>query len=93
MMEQIGVNNAKTHLSELVAQVREGQEFTITHRGVPVARLVPVATPTQNEAQAAYERALLIRKKWSLQGLKIRDLIKKGRDCRSLLLQLLLNFP
>jgi prevent-host-death family protein len=40
-MEEIGVFEAKTHLSELLARVAAGEEFTITRRGRAVARLVP----------------------------------------------------
>ncbi|MCA3381592.1 MAG: type II toxin-antitoxin system prevent-host-death family antitoxin, partial [Roseomonas sp.] len=34
--------DAKNRLSALVDQVVRGQEVTITRRGVPVAKLVPV---------------------------------------------------
>jgi prevent-host-death family protein len=36
-----GLRHAKTHLSELVRDVKEGHEWVICDRGVPVARLVP----------------------------------------------------
>jgi prevent-host-death family protein len=39
-MSDIGVFEAKTHLSELLERVVAGEEFTITRRGHPVARLV-----------------------------------------------------
>ena len=39
-MEEIGVFEAKTHLSELLERVAAGEEFTITRRGRAVARLV-----------------------------------------------------
>jgi prevent-host-death family protein len=42
-MEEIGVFEAKTHLSELLERVAAGEEFTITRRGRAVARLVPAA--------------------------------------------------
>ncbi len=34
--------DAKAHLSRLLREVQEGQTFTITKRGKPVARLVPL---------------------------------------------------
>jgi prevent-host-death family protein len=37
----IGIFQAKTHLSELVEQARQGECFTITHHGRPVAELGP----------------------------------------------------
>ena len=39
---EIGVFDAKTHLSEILARVRVGERFIITHRGTPVAELRPV---------------------------------------------------
>lgn len=39
---EVGLFEAKTHLSELVAEVEAGASITLTRRGVPVARLVPL---------------------------------------------------
>ena len=36
------VHMAKTHLSELLERVADGEEVIISKAGVPVARLVPV---------------------------------------------------
>ncbi len=36
-----GIRHAKEHLSALVRDVKEGHEWIISDRGVPVARLVP----------------------------------------------------
>lgn len=41
-MREVGLFEAKTKLSELVADVEAGDTVTITRRGVPVARLVPL---------------------------------------------------
>lgn len=38
----VGVREAKNRLSELVRAARRGQEWVITDRGEPVARLVPM---------------------------------------------------
>jgi len=38
-MEHIGSFEAKTHFSELLARVKSGEEFVVTIRGEPVARL------------------------------------------------------
>jgi prevent-host-death family protein len=38
-----GVREAKARLSQLLDDVRRGREWTITDRGEPIARLVPVA--------------------------------------------------
>lgn len=41
-MSEVGVHEAKTHLSRLLRRVAAGDEVVITRGGVPVARLVPV---------------------------------------------------
>jgi prevent-host-death family protein len=41
MAKSVGVHEAKTHLSRLLADVAVGEEVTITRRGEPIARLVP----------------------------------------------------
>ena len=38
----VGAFDAKTNLARLLERVRKGEEITITKRGTPVARLVPV---------------------------------------------------
>ena len=44
MTKSVGVHEAKTHLSRLLERVAGGEEVVITHRGRPVARLLPIAT-------------------------------------------------
>jgi prevent-host-death family protein len=39
---EVNIHQAKTHLSRLLQRVAGGEEVTIAHAGVPVARLVPV---------------------------------------------------
>jgi prevent-host-death family protein len=41
-MESIGLFEAKTHLSELVARAEQGEEVIITRHNKPVAKLVPI---------------------------------------------------
>lgn len=43
MAIQVGIRDAKARLSTLVRGVRRGDVVTITDRGRPVARMVPVA--------------------------------------------------
>lgn len=38
----MNIHQAKTHLSRLLQRVAGGEEVTIAHAGVPVARLVPI---------------------------------------------------
>lgn len=41
--QTIGLFEAKTHLSELVARAEQGEEVIITRHNKPVARIVPIA--------------------------------------------------
>ena len=41
-MQTIGSYEAKTRLPELLRQVTQGEQFTITRRGVPIARIIGV---------------------------------------------------
>jgi len=41
-MTEVGVHEAKTHLSRLLRQVMAGSEVVITRAGTPIARLVPI---------------------------------------------------
>ncbi|HVC40414.1 MAG TPA: type II toxin-antitoxin system prevent-host-death family antitoxin [Candidatus Saccharimonadales bacterium] len=41
-MTQVGVHEAKTHLSELLRRVAAGEEILIVRGGQPAAKLVPV---------------------------------------------------
>lgn len=49
-MREVGAFEAKTHLSELLAAAEAGETVTITRRGTPVARLVPVGGPARADA-------------------------------------------
>lgn len=40
-MKSIGAFEAKTHFSELLDRVSQGEVFTVTRRGKPVAKLGP----------------------------------------------------
>jgi prevent-host-death family protein len=46
-MALVNVHQAKTHLSQLLQQVEQGEEVVIARAGVPVARLVAWRAPAQ----------------------------------------------
>lgn len=54
-MQTIGSYEAKTRLPELLRQVERGEQFTITRRGVPIARIVGMED-TVEERRAIIER-------------------------------------
>lgn len=48
-MVEVGVHEAKTHLSRLLLRVAAGEEVVIARGGRPVARLVPIVEQRQRE--------------------------------------------
>ena len=52
-MDSINLFDAKNRLSALVDRVETGEAVTITRRGKPVARLVPVASDSDRGRLAA----------------------------------------
>ncbi len=78
-MPQVGAYEAKTRLSQLLAQVARGEEIIITKHGVPVAALVPVAGFRQPDPQAAIAALKAFRREHRLAGLSLRQMIEEGR--------------
>jgi prevent-host-death family protein len=73
-------NEAKTHLPQLLERVAQGEEFTITKHGKPVARLVPAAPiKPKPDVRAAVEAMKRLRVVQSLGGLSVREMIEAGR--------------
>jgi prevent-host-death family protein len=49
-MAEIGMHEAKTHLSQLVERALAGEEIVVTRRGKPAVRLAPVEAVSDREA-------------------------------------------
>jgi prevent-host-death family protein len=49
-MTSVGMHEAKTTLSKLVALAEAGEEVVIERRGMPVARLVAIEKPKRSRA-------------------------------------------
>jgi prevent-host-death family protein len=80
-MESFGSFEAKTHLPRLLERVTQGEEFTITKHGKPVARLVPaIADKPKPDVRQAIEELKAFSKGNTLgEGATICDLIEDGR--------------
>ena len=78
-MEMIGAYEAKTHLPKLLERVIKGERITITKHGVPVAVLQPPPSLQRMEPKKVIAELREFRKKHSLKGLSIRDMIEEGR--------------
>jgi prevent-host-death family protein len=80
-VESIGLFEAKTHLSELIARAERGEEVIITRHNKPVARLVPIGREHgqgSQRRQAALD-GLQSFEPIELPGVSLADLIGAGR--------------
>ena len=68
-MDSVGWCEAKTHLARILDRVASGETLTITRRGRPRARLVPVEDDQPTRNQRAAQQILKRRK-----GLKTASL-------------------
>jgi prevent-host-death family protein len=80
-MDSVGAFEAKTHLSELLDRVEQGEKITITRHGVPTAMLVPVVEKkrklTHDEIVEGFRE---LRKTIKPDPtMSIRDMINEGR--------------
>ncbi|MFZ5449237.1 MAG: type II toxin-antitoxin system Phd/YefM family antitoxin [Thermodesulfobacteriota bacterium] len=78
-MLQVGAYEAKTRLSQLIDQVSKGEEIIITKHGVPMAALVPISGPRQQDPKAAIAAIKEFRRGRRLAGLSLRQMIEEGR--------------
>ncbi|WP_376100185.1 type II toxin-antitoxin system Phd/YefM family antitoxin [Roseomonas sp. CCTCC AB2023176] len=78
---EVATFDAKNRLSALLDEVARGVEVTITRRGVPIAKLVPVGpTFDREKAQRAAEGLRRAGARATLGGLRIKDLVDEGRS-------------
>ena len=90
MPDSVGLFEAKTHLSDLVARAEAGEEVIITRHNKPVAKLVPVADAPQFDVKrrraaiAGLEalREQLRREHGSMTTDEIVALVRDARDER-----------
>lgn len=78
MTVTVGIFEAKTRLSELLEQVQEGEEVLITKRGIPIALMQRVASPTE-KTQATIDALARIRERAKSGSESFRELIEEGR--------------
>lgn len=86
----VGLFEAKTRFSELVARAEAGEEVVITRHNRPVAKLVPIAAgridmATRRKAIASIDK---LRRQFAGRGIaitgdEIGEWIREGRDERT----------
>ncbi len=78
-MDSVGAYEAKTQLSKLLERVVKGERIIITKHGVPVAVLQSPDPGKSGDIKKVISEILNFRKKNSLKGQSLRDLIEEGR--------------
>jgi prevent-host-death family protein len=79
-MDSVGAFEAKTHLSDLLDRVRQGETITITRHGVPAAMLVPVEeTGSKPTHQEVVEGMRALRKRIEPDSMSVREMVHEGR--------------
>jgi len=77
-MTEIGAYEAKTHLSELLARVAQGEQIVITKHGNPIAYLVPAGN-RRTAASEVIREIRQLRKGIRLKGFRLKALMSEGR--------------
>lgn len=77
--KRISAFDAKTHLSRLLREVEEGQAFTITKRGKPVARLVPLSSDKEKISKDEILKEFDSIREKNAEKVDIKSYIQEGR--------------
>ena len=79
-MQTVGVYETKTKLAAILAQVCEGDSFTITKHGVPIATISPADNTASNASETiAAIRALRNKFAGAFKEVSVKELIEEGR--------------
>ncbi len=80
-LQTIGSYETKTHLADVLRQVRAGQGFTITQRGELVADLLPAGSGARRSlVLAATRMRQFVQEASKGKPAYIRELMDEGRD-------------
>jgi prevent-host-death family protein len=79
-METIGAFEAKTHLSQLLDRVAQGETIAITRHGVPAALLVPVRSAAHRLSHAEIVEGMRkLRRRVKPGKMTVREMVEQGR--------------
>jgi prevent-host-death family protein len=79
--QQIGAFEAKTHFSKILDKAENGEDFIITKRGKPVAKIIPFEKKPEMTYKEAVEKLIEMRKFYRGEpgSFNIREAIEEGR--------------
>jgi prevent-host-death family protein len=78
---QIGTFEAKTHFSQIIEKVEHGEDYIITRRGKPVAKIIPFRQGPEMTRMEAFDQLLEMRKLYRGEpgSFNVREAIEEGR--------------
>ena len=81
MAQQIGAFDAKTNFSRILEKAEQGEDFIVTKRGKPVAKIIPFRQEPEMTRQEAFEKLTEMRKLYRGKpgDFNIRQAIEEGR--------------
>jgi len=81
MAQQIGAFEAKTHFSQILEKTEQGEDFIVTRRGKPVAKIIPFRQEKEMTWEDALEKFREFRKHYRGKpgDFNIREAIEEGR--------------
>jgi prevent-host-death family protein len=77
---RVGVRDLKNRLSQYLRQVKAGQTVTITERGQPVGKIIPVTQSLEEKLEAMVQAGLL---QWSGKKLEPMEPVAAVRGDRT----------
>ena len=81
MAQEIGAFEAKTHFSQIIEKAEKGEDFIITRRGKPVAKIIPFEQNIKMTRKEAMNQLAEMRKLYRGKpgSFNIREAIEDGR--------------
>ena len=81
MAQSIGAFEAKTHFSQVIDKAERGEDFIITRRGKPVAKIIPFEQKKEMTRKEAIAELMEMRKLYRGEpgSFNIREAIEEGR--------------
>ena len=81
MAKHIGAFEAKTHFSQIIEKAERGENFVITRRGKPVAKIIPFEQKPEMTWKEAIKGFSELRKRYRGKpgDFNVREAIDEGR--------------
>lgn len=84
---QIGVREIRQDASIILARVEEGEEFIITNRGVPIARLLPIEVDENALIEEMIANGDIVEAEGNLWELPLPTFKLKGKSATTQLIE------